>query len=267
MSMVTFGEALAVVRGAESGSFATQNELVLGTGGAEANVAIGVARLGGRATWMGRVGADPLGYRILRELQAEGVEVRATIDPDASTGLILKERPRPGRSTVLYFRSGSAGSKLSLADLDDLPLAPGDTLHVTGISLALSPTAEALVYGAVARAREIGAIVSFDVNHRASLWRGRDPRPAYMNVAGMSDLVFAGADEAALIAPDADSVPNQARAISELGPGEVVVKLGPGGAYGMIHGVTFQEPALATNVVDTVGAGDAFVADFLGAGT
>jgi 2-dehydro-3-deoxygluconokinase len=68
--VVTFGEALAVLRTTEPGTLAHLSTLAVGTGGAEANVAIGLARLGVPVTWLGRVGADSLGRRVVRELRA-----------------------------------------------------------------------------------------------------------------------------------------------------------------------------------------------------
>lgn len=135
--VVTLGEALGVLRTASLGSLAQLDTLAVGTGGAEGNVAVGLARLGTPVTWLGRVGDDGLGRRVARELRAEGVDVVAIVDGGAPTGLLLKETPVPGRTLVTYHRAGSAGSRLEPADLDGLDLAAGDILHLTGITPAL----------------------------------------------------------------------------------------------------------------------------------
>ncbi|WP_353813602.1 sugar kinase [Agromyces sp. SYSU T00266] len=266
--VLTLGEGLGVLRTRGLGSLAHESDLVVGTGGAEGNVAIGLARLGTPVTWLGRVGDDGLGTRVVRELRAEGVHVVAPTDA-APTGLLIKETPAPGRTVVTYHRAGSAGSRLSPADLDLVDVGAFALLHVTGITPALSSTAHAAIDGAVDRARAAGVPVSFDVNHRSSLWP--DPASAaivYRSLAAQADLVFAGLDEAELLTglDGAGATPSGlARAIADLGPSEVVVKLGEAGAIAFADGEVHERAAVPVAVVDTVGAGDAFVAGFLAA--
>jgi len=264
--LVTLGESLGVLRGSGIGTLAHVGELVVGIGGAEGNVAIGAARLGAAVTWMGRVGNDGLGRRVVRELRGEGVDVRAVVDAEAPTGLLLKETVGPGRTRVTYWRAGSAGSRLSPADAAGLELQPQDVLHVTGITPALSPSAHEAVWAAIAQARAAGAGVSFDVNHRASLWA--DPAAAaaaYRELVAAADVVFAGDDEARLVLGSDEADPAVlATQLAALGPREAVVKLGERGAVAWVHGeVLHQEAVRLTQVVDTVGAGDAFVAGYL----
>ena len=86
--------------------------------GAEANVAVGLARLGRSVALIGRVGDDGLGVRIARSLRAEGVDVAGlAVDPDAPTGVMIRERPGLGPSEVVYARTGSAGSRLGPDDV------------------------------------------------------------------------------------------------------------------------------------------------------
>ena len=91
--VVTLGETMALARTTEIGSLRHAAGLALGIGGAESNVAVGLRRMGVDVSWLGRVGDDPLGERIARELRAEGLDVRAIVDGGAPTGLMLKERP------------------------------------------------------------------------------------------------------------------------------------------------------------------------------
>ncbi|MCD2443417.1 sugar kinase [Agromyces sp. SYSU K20354] len=263
-AVLTIGEGLGVLRTRGIGTLALERELTVGTGGAEGNVAIGLARLGVPVTWLGRVGDDGLGERVARELRAEGVSVIAPVDPGAPTGLLLKETPSAGRSVVTYHRSGSAGSRLSPDDLTPVDFHAFSLLHVTGITPALSASARACVDLAIDRAREAGTAVSFDVNHRSRLWSAGAAVDVYREIARRSDIVFAGADEAALLTglPD-DYAPALARSIAALGPAEVVVKLGEGGALALLDGRMSSRAAIPTAVVDTVGAGDAFVAGYL----
>nr|WP_155842993.1 sugar kinase [Agromyces luteolus] len=265
---MTLGEGLGVLRTRGLGSLAHESDLVVGTGGAEGNVAIGLARLGAPVTWLGRVGDDGLGTRVVRELRAEGVHVVAPVDA-AATGLLIKETPTPGRTAVTYHRAGSAGSRLSPGDLDLVDVGAFDLLHVTGITPALSSTARDAIDTAVDLARAAGVPVSFDVNHRSSLWPDTAAASAaYRSIATRAGLVFAGVDEAELVIGQvgADASPaDLARAIAELGPAEVVVKLGEQGAIALVDGEAHERTAVPVTVVDTVGAGDAFVAGYLAA--
>lgn len=261
-AVVTFGETMALFRPVDPAEGDSATDYRLSFGGAESNVAVGVARLGGRAVWMGRLGDDVAGRRIRRELRAEGVELGITMDAEASTGAMMKTEIAPGRVGVQYWRAGSAGSRLNPDDLDLAVLTPETVLHVTGITPALSASASAAVDTAVSAARAAGATVSFDVNHRPSLWRGRDASPVYRRLAEQSDIVFAGREEAALIVgemPDDELVD----AIATLGPSTVALKRGAEGATVLAEGRLLHRPAWPIHPVDTVGAGDAFVAGYL----
>lgn len=268
--VVTIGEAIAVLRSRELGSIAHAPDLVIGTGGAEGNVAIGLARLGAPVTWLGRVGDDGLGQRVARELRAEGVDTVAIVDGTAPTALLLKETPAAGRTRISYYRAGSAGSRLAPADLSALALTPDDILHVTGITPALSATARDAVEHALDLADAAGAAVSFDVNHRSRLWPAVEASPVYRAIASRATIVFAGDDEARMLVPelaidaDADAAAHDlAAAIAALGPREVIIKRGAAGASALVDGTRHDVAAVEVSVVDTVGAGDAFVAGYL----
>ena len=109
-----------------------------GIGGSESNVAIGVRRLGVPATWIGRIGDDPAGAMIVRELRAEQVESVVTVDP-APTGMMIRWRPAPQRGRVEYYRRGSAGSHLCVADIVEDAVAGAAVFHASGITPALGP--------------------------------------------------------------------------------------------------------------------------------
>jgi len=261
-AVVTLGETMGLLRATSVGSLEHVSDFALHIGGAESNVAIGVARLGRPAVWIGRVGDDGIGRRVLRELRAEGVTADAVVDPEACTGLMLKETPTAGSTRVLYYRAGSAGSRLDVADLDLDRIAAAGVLHVTGITLALSDSAEAAVLAAVDAAAAAGVPVSFDVNYRAALWRDRDPRAIYRRVAERSAIVFAGADEAELLVGTGSPAALAAR-IADLGPTQAIVRLGEAGCVASIDGKALVAPAEPITPLDTVGAGDAFVAGYL----
>ena len=260
--VVTLGETMGLLRATSIGSLEHVSDFALHVGGAESNVAIGVARLGLPAIWMGRVGDDGLGRRVTRELRAESVSVAAVVDDSARTGLMLKESPTSATTQVSYYRAASAGSRLSIDDLNFAAIESAGVLHVTGITLALSDSAEQAVFAAIGAAAAAGVPVSFDVNHRTSLWGDRDPRPMYRRVAERSTIVFAGPEEAELLV-GAGSPEELAARIADLGPAQAIVKLGEHGCVASIDGDSVSAPAEPITPLDTVGAGDAFVAGYL----
>ena len=262
--VVTLGETMALVRTTELGSLRHASGLALGIGGAESNVAIGLGRLGVSASWLGRVGDDSLGARVVREIRAEGLDVRGIVDAGAPTGLMVKERPSASSTAVHYYRSGSAGSRLSPEDLPAGWVEEAALLHVTGITPLLSESARASVRSAVDRARAAGVAVSFDVNYRSALASPEAAGPVFREIAEHAEVVFGGVEELGLLFPQTDAE-TTARRLLEAGCTEVVLKRGAEGATVFTTKGAVESPGFVVDVVDTVGAGDAFVAGYLSA--
>jgi 2-dehydro-3-deoxygluconokinase len=260
--VVTIGETMALFRTREIGSLRHAYELALGIGGAESNVAIGLQRLGVGTAWLGRVGADPLGERIVRELRGEGLAVRHIVDADARTGLMVKERPTTASTAVYYYRSGSAGSRLMPDDLPPRWIEEASLLHVSGITALISDSARACISAAVDRARAAGVLVSFDINYRSSLAPASVAGPLLRPIAERADIVFGGQEELDLLDLDPDPAVAAALLI-QAGCREVVLKRGADGAAVYLGDAVVEAPGFVIDVVDTVGAGDAFVAGYL----
>ena len=261
--LVTLGESMALITSAEPGPLAYAASAHISIGGAEGNVAIGVRRLGVAATWIGRRGADSLGDRIERTLRGEDVTVEATVDHDAPTGLMIKEKRSRLTTNVWYYRSGSAGSRLAPTDIPVEVIQQAGVLHVTGITPLLSQSARDATLVAVAVAQDSGVPISFDVNHRSRLVGTTDAAKLYTELIERATIVFAGDDEARLVAPDFHDPLALAHALSDHGPSQVVIKLGSRGCAALIDGREYTVPAVTVPVEDTVGAGDAFVAGYL----
>ncbi|MFE9425759.1 sugar kinase [Kitasatospora sp. NPDC006697] len=264
--VLTVGETMAALRA--TGRVRLGAPMELSVAGAEANVAIGLARLGHRAGWIGRVGDDEFGQLVLRTLRAEQVAVEhARIDPDGRpTGLLTREGRIGDLVRVGYYRAGSAGSALRAEDV--LPaLTPAvRVLHLTGITPALSPTAADAVLTAARRARELGTTVSLDLNYRARLWDPEQARAVLLPLARSADVLFASADELQLVSenpalPEGEAV----AALLAQGRREVVITRGGDGASVSTAAGTLAAAARRVPVVDVVGAGDAFVAGYLSA--
>ncbi|REJ05085.1 sugar kinase [Microbacterium bovistercoris] len=259
--LIAIGETMALVAPAHAEPLSTAQEVRLLIGGAESNVAIHAAQLGVPTAWVSAVGDDALGVRVRDEVARHGVDVsRVSDDPNAPTGVYFKD---PGHG-VLYYRRGSAASKMSPATVADVPLEQAEIVHVSGITPALSASCAALIDAVIDRVGSGSGILSFDVNHRAALWEPGAAAPALLALARRADIVFVGLDEADGLwgTADADAV----RALLPE-PELLVVKDGDIGATEFHLGEggdarTFV-PAIRTEVVEAVGAGDAFAAGYL----
>lgn len=256
--LVTCGEAMACLAAPEPAPLRIGGSLRLTIAGAESNVAIGVARLGHPTAWIGRVGEDELGELVLRTLRAEGVDVRAARrDGAAPTGLMVKERRLGLLTRVHYYRAGSAGARLSPADVDDALVAGAGLVHVTGITPALGIGAADAVEALLAAAHRHGVATIVDVNHRERLWPSREAAATALGrLARAGDHVMLGARELALLG---DGIVSELLAHAAR---TVVVSSGAKGATLHTAEGTVSRPAPSVAAADTVGAGDALTAGF-----
>jgi 2-dehydro-3-deoxygluconokinase len=259
--VVTFGETMALLL-AEPGVPLTEATTFRRTvAGSESNVAIGLARLGHSVGWFGRVGADAFGTVVRRAIAGEGVDTsRVRTDPDAPTGLLVRDAHTERSVDVLYFRSGSAGSRLAPEDVDPAYIERAQLLHFTGITPVLSDSARAATERAVEIAVANGVPISFDPNIRRRLADPARARAVLMPLAERADIVLAGTDEAALLTGKPD-----ATGFLAIGAKLVVLKDGANGSLATDGDSTWQQPAVNVTVADPVGAGDGYAAGFLSA--
>lgn len=237
-------------------------KLQQGFGGAESNVAIGLARLGVDVGWFSKLGEDPFASRIVKTIRGEGVDVsRVVYSDEASTGMMLRELIC-GKVAVHYFRKHSAASTISVDDLDEEYIRGAKILHVTGITPALSESCKQAVFHAVTIAKQAGVKVSFDPNLRLKLWSIEEAREVILPLAEQADYFLPGWDELKLLYSTADAtiIDQKLHALH----GISIVKGKGDGNVIYENGEQVEVPFYpAEQVVDTVGAGDAFCAGFL----
>ncbi len=244
--------------------------------GAEANVAVGLARLGRSVAYVGRIGDDPFGSAVRRRLRGEGVDVsRLVTDSAGPTGVMFRELRDLVPMEVIYHRAGSAASRLGPLDIDAAADLVGGArwLHVTGITPALSASAALAVERAIELARDGGATVSLDLNIRRRLWSEAEAARVLRALARRCHVVLGGLDEVALVGGLASTLEAGGRRDPEraaealLGDttDRVVVKLGAEGALeSRRDGTTVRAAGRAVpQVIDPVGAGDAFTAGYI----
>jgi 2-dehydro-3-deoxygluconokinase len=261
--VVTAGETMVLVVPPSPGRLRHATSAILSIGGAESNVAIGLARLGVPSSWVSALGEDELGELVLHRVRAEGVDTGAVRRvPDRPTGLYLREEVA-GALRVYYYRAGSAAATLAPGAFDPAVLDGAAFLHLTGITGALSPESAEFLPWAARTAREAGVRVSYDVNYRSRLWDPAAARAASEALLPHVDVLLVGDEEArALWGWDEETCLER---FAGAGPGEVVLKLGARGCVASVDGERLTSPGFPARQVDPIGAGDAFAAGYLAA--
>ncbi|RAX43972.1 sugar kinase [Arthrobacter sp. AQ5-06] len=258
-ALLCVGETMVLLT-ADTGPLEKSSHLGIHVGGAESNVASGLAHLGHEVEWFSRVGDDPFGRIILDFLRARGVRLDGVeVDGTRPTGIYFKDRDGDA-SRVYYYRSGSAASAMGPADVASLSLESRSLCHVSGITAALSAPANDLLQWLVIDRAAPDVLVSFDVNYRPALWPRAEAAPRLLELARGADIVVVGRDEAQVLWGT-----ERAEDVREILPdtAHLVVKDSGIGATHFAGGHATHQPALHADVVEPVGAGDAFAAGFL----
>lgn len=262
IDVIALGEAL--IDFTESGvSSAGARLFEQNPGGAPANVACAVARLGGRAAFLGKVGDDMHGHFLRQTLESAEVDVSGLImDSGVFTTLAFVALGERGERSFSFARKPGADTCLTPEEIDPALLKRGKLLHVGSLSLTDEP-AHSATFRAVELARELGLTVAYDPNYRASLWPDEaTAREGMRSLVPFCDVMKLSDEETELLtgekAPEA-----AAKKLLEQGPACVVVTLGGDGALVATgEGCRKVEPFPA-QAVDTTGAGDAFWGAFL----
>lgn len=215
-------------------------------GGFAGNVATGLARLGVRTAIVSRVGDDGHGEFVRDFLEAEGVDTRfLAVDPYWRTPPTFCEVWPPDRFPILFYRRPTAPDwQLAAADFDAEEVAEAPLLYATGTGLAQSPSRETTLE----QLRSHRGTTIFDLDWRPDLWEQRDEFPALAGEAvAAADLVVGNEEEL------------EAAALPEL-PRRLVLKRGERGATVYDDGEETDVPGFPVEVVNGLGAGDAFAA-------
>lgn len=235
--------------------------------GAEFNVAIGLARLNHPVGYLTKLGDDPFGRQVAKEMERNAIQTSMVLrSSDHTTGFMLKSKTSHGDPDIYYYRKNSAASTLSLQDLNALDFSDYCALHMTGILPALSDSTRECSYRLIQKAKESGLTVFFDPNLRPQLWPDQETMIQTINeLASMADFVLPGEKEGEILCGSKD--PEKiADFYLKKGAKAVIVKIGPRGAYAATKTESFLSPTYpAEKIVDTVGAGDGFAAGVISA--
>ena len=262
--VITLGESMALLSTTTIGKMRYEENFKRTLAGAETNVSIGLSRLGKKVGWISAVGEDELGKYILNEVRSEGVDVsQVRIDPAHRTGLMFKEF-LPGKKTrSYYYRENSAASHMSPEILCEEYIKQAKIVHITGITMALSQSCRDTVAALADMARKNGVLVSFDPNIRLKLWSKEAATAAILPMLEKADIVFTGEDESEILFGQKSKSDYLNEYLSR-GAKIVALKNGKQGSIVTDSKENHIIPIYdVPQVVDTVGAGDAYTAGFL----
>lgn len=232
-------------------------------GGAPANVAVAVAKFGGAASLITKVGRDAFGDFLLEQLAKSGVKTdKIARTNEANTGLAFVSLREDGERDFSFYRNPSADLLLGASEVNADWFGQGDVLHFGSVDLVDSPMKKAHVK-AIGAAKRHGAIISFDPNVRLPLWDNpAQCRETILEFLPTAHIVKISDNELAFITGIAD----KSIAIASMFTGDVVAVVltkGAGGAELFVQNQHYSSPGYPVKVEDTTGAGDAFTGAFL----
>ncbi|MGX1982132.1 aminoimidazole riboside kinase [Thermolongibacillus altinsuensis] len=232
-------------------------------GGAPANVAVGVARLGAKSTFLGKVGKDVLGTFLKETLEAYGVNTSfMLLSKEVRTGVVFVTLAENGERSFDFYINPSADRFLEENEIDESIFHQHKILHIGSISLISEP-ARSATKKAVSLAKENGMIVSYDPNLRLGLWESEgQAREMIISMLPKADVLKISEEELEFITGEKE-IEKGIDALSSYNIPLIFVTLGAKGSYVFTKEGSVFIPALKVEAVDTTGAGDAFVSGIL----
>jgi fructokinase len=274
MDIVTLGELLVDMFPAELGRPHSEVSAFRPVpGGAPANAAVAATRLGAQTAFIGKVGDDPFGHWLVDVMEREGVDTRGMrVDPAARTTMNIMAQPDPNHYDCLFYRNPGADTLLRPDELDAELLTSTRAFHFGSLSLTDEPSRSAAIEAArIARAG--GALVSFDVNYRPTLWKSPEDALHYVCATlPLAHMVKVNEGELALLAGVElglsgdgweERVIDASRTLLTSGPVLVIVTLGSAGAFYITQRASGRVAGFPVTAVDATGCGDAFIAGLL----
>ncbi|GAB7221028.1 aminoimidazole riboside kinase [Vibrio owensii] len=230
-------------------------------GGAPANVAVAISRLGGNSAFFGRVGQDPLGRFMKATLAQEQVNTDyMLLDEAQRTSTVIVDLDDSGERSFTFMVKPSADQFLIPADIPEF--AQGEWLHVCSIALANEPSRSSTLK-AMQDIKAAGGFVSFDPNLREEVWANPEElKPVVRQAIELADVIKFSDDEL-LFLTDTDCLETGLEAIRAFNNTLVLITQGAKGALVVFEGEQELIAGQAVKPVDTTGAGDAFVGGLL----
>ncbi|KAL4341634.1 hypothetical protein GQ457_08G014900 [Hibiscus cannabinus] len=264
--VVCFGEMLIDFVPTISGlSLADAPAFKKAPGGAPANVAVGIARLGGSSAFIGKVGEDEFGYMLANILKENNVNSEGMrFDPGARTALAFVTLRSDGEREFMFYRNPSADMLLQENELDFDLITKATIFHYGSISLITEPCKSAHIAAAKA-AKDAGVVLSYDPNLRLPLWPSAESaREGIMSIWDTADIIKVSEDEISFLTQGEDPYDDAVvRKLFHPNLKLLLVTEGPHGCRYYTREFSGRVKGLMVEAVDTTGAGDAFVAGTL----
>ena len=263
-TVVCFGEALVDFLARPSAEPDAPRHFVEYAGGAPANVAVAVARLGGQARFVGMLGADLFGDMLATQLADAGVDIACVRRTGAAkTALAFVTLDADGERSFSFYRPPAADLLFTTDDFDAACFDGAAVFHVCSNSLTEAGIADATFAG-MRRAREAGALVSMDVNLRPALWpAGVDPLPRLWQALEQADLVKLCVGELDFLARGMEGADDVLRRLGNARAQCVLVTDGAAPIRWFTRTRQGIAPTFTVAAIDTTAAGDAFVGGWL----
>lgn len=269
---VTFGEALLRLSTEGGKPFSESRALAMHIGGSEANVAVGLVRLGRPTRWLSRVADDVVGRSMLDAIGHRGVDI-AAVERSATgrNGLyFLEAAAEPRTSRVLYDRGGTSFRDIDAERLIEAGALPDrcSVFHTSGINLGLGFGVAHALTRLMEEAKARGALISFDTNYRANLFEDDDATERFDEAMAQADILFVPARDARRILGLESAMPRDLFEALRRRYRQAVLVLTTG-AEGVLGAAPGEAPrrvnALASSGTERIGRGDALVAGVLAA--
>ncbi|CAN6877178.1 unnamed protein product [Brassica oleracea] len=263
--IVSFGEMLIDFVPTQSGvSLAESAGFLKAPGGAPANVAIAVTRLGGRAAFVGKLGDDEFGHMLAGILRENGVEDKGiNFDKGARTALAFVTLRSDGDREFMFYRNPSADMLLRPDELNLELIRSAKVFHYGSISLITEPCRSAHLK-AMEVAKEAGALLSYDPNLREPLWSSpEEARTQIMSIWDKAEIIKVSDVELEFLTQNKTIDDESAMSLWHPNLKLLLVTLGEKGCRYYTKGFHGSVEAFDVNAVDTTGAGDSFIGAFL----
>lgn len=267
VEVVTLGETMLRLSPVTVSTLEETQQLQVDIGGAESNVAVGLARMGMQAGWISKLVDNSIGRLIAKRIHWHGVDVsRIVWSQSGRNGLYYLEpgvEPRPTR--LIYDRADSAFTTLRFEEINWAYIKESKLVHLSGITPALSGEINRLTHQIIDHVKKSEILISFDVNYRSKLWSPAMARKMLTPICEKVDILICSLNDAAMVfdyrSADAEEVVKglQHRFRNQT----VVLTLADRGALAYDGQNSWYQDAYQASNVDRIGRGDSFSAGFL----
>lgn len=238
-------------------------------GGSPANIAVGLARLGKKVGFIGKVSDDQFGTFVTNYFNKEGIDTSnvTRCTNGESLGLTFTEIKSPTESSILMYRTGVADLMLSVEDINEDYIKNAKAIVISGTALSMSPSREACLK-ALELAKKNGTVVIFDIDYREYTWKNKDEIAIYYSmVAKNSDIIIGSREEFDLteaLMVNGSTDEETAKRWLNYGNKIVVIKHGKEGSTAYTNdGKSYKIKPFPVKLLKSFGGGDAYASAFM----